>query len=454
MKHYFFIGIGGIGMSGLAKILLEQRQKVSGSELVHNKQTDELEKLGAEIFYEQNGQNLDNSIDVVVISGAINSENLDRKKAEELNLEIITRTKLLNEIASEQKMIAITGTHGKTTTSAMIATILEKAGESPTAIVGAEVKAINSNARYGEGEHSVVEACEYQKAFLDLHPYASVITNIEADHLDCYKDLDEIIATFSKFVSQISKEGFLVFYGEDENIQKAISSFTGEKISYGKTEDNIWQVKNISSKGLKTRFSAYKNMQLYGDFELKIPGEHNVLNALSAIATCDRLGVDYENIKSALADFTGADRRFQLVGEKNGVTIIDDYGHHPTEIKATLAGARNFYPENEIIAVFQPHQHSRTKFLLKEFADSFDDADKIIIPEIYAVRDTTADIASVSSKDLVDLINKKTPGKAQYFKTFEETAEYLGENLKDSQVIITIGAGPVDEVGRLVVGSK
>jgi UDP-N-acetylmuramate--alanine ligase len=446
-KQFYFIGIGGIGMSGLAKILLERGFLVSGSDPASNKQTDDLEKLGAKINHTQVGENITPNIDTVVVTSAIGDDNPELIAARKMGLNIISRPGLLNEIITEHKAIAITGTHGKTTTSSMLALALDAAGLDPTAIIGAEVHSIQGNAKEGKGEYSIAEVCEYERAFLEIYPYAAVITNIEEDHLDYYKDIDDILGAFSEFVSHLPKDGFLAYWGDDENSTSVASSFNGKKLSFGYKSTNEYIASDIRVPDHFTSFAVLKNGKKITDVKLNIPGKHNILNALAVVAVADLIGADIESVVLALSKFTGADRRFQIKAEIRGVTIIDDYAHHPTEIAATLRGAKQFYPHNRIIAVFQPHQHSRTKMLLQDFATSFGDADLVYIPEIFAVRDTEEDIKSVSSKDLVDLINSQTK-KAEYFSNFEDCLQKLKNTIQEGDVVLTIGAGPVYKIGE------
>lgn len=446
-KHYYFIGIGGIGMSGLAKILLERGNKISGSDPASNEQTRKLEVAGARIYHQQVAENIGNDIDVVVATSAIKIDNPELVAAKHFGLNVISRPVLLNEIITEHKAIAVTGTHGKTTTSSMLALALEQAGMDPTAVIGAEVHSISGNAKQGNGEYSVAEVCEYERAFLDIYPYGAIITNIEADHLDCYKDIHDIVNAFTEFVSHIPQDGFLIYQGEDENCQKVADTFSGRKYSYGTGDTNDYVARDIRVPDHFTTFSVYKGDNKLADCTLIIPGKHNLLDALAVIATADIIGADLRAVIASLSKFTGADRRFQLKAKVNGITIIDDYAHHPTEIAATLKGARQFYPKNRIIAVFQPHQHSRTRMLLNDFAASFGDADIIYVPEIYAVRDTAEDIESVSSRNLVELL-EKAGENAKYFPDFDSCLAELQKTASEGDIVITIGAGPVYKIGE------
>ena len=434
-------------MSGLARILIDRGFIVSGSDPATNKQTEELEASGATIYYEQVANNITGGIDVVIVTSAVHDDNPEYAAARAAGIPVLKRSELLNEILTEQKPIAVTGTHGKTTTSSMLALALTEAGMDPTAVIGAEVHSIQGNAKEGKGEYSVAEVCEYERAFLDIYPFGAIITNVEADHLDCYKDIHDIIDAFSQFVTHIPQEGFLVYLGEDENSKKVAAKAKCHTYTYGLEDGNDYDGKNIVTSDHHTSYDVYKKGKLFTSCTLMIPGNHNLLDSLAVIAVADIVGADIEKVVLALSKFTGAQRRFQMKAEIAGITIIDDYAHHPTEIAATLSGARQFYPRNRIVAVFQPHQHSRTRMLLNDFANSFSNADIVLIPEIFAVRDTEEDIKSVSSIDLVELINK-ADNKAKYFKDLEDCLTELKNIAKEGDIVITIGAGPVYKIGE------
>lgn len=434
-------------MSGLARILLGRDYRVSGSDSTESNITKELTNEGATIFIGHLADNIADA-DIVVYSAAIRDDNPEMKYAKEQNKKIITRSKLLGLLMSEKKGIAVAGTHGKTTTSTMLSMVLSDAGLDPTMVIGGEVKNIGGNAKDGQGEWFVAEACEYEKSFLDLNPYAAIITNIEEDHLDCYDDLSDIVETFEKFVSQINQEGFLVISIDDANTTHASKEYKGKILTYGingKTSDIC--AKNIQVKSGKTYFEINRGEESLGTFTLVVPGVHNVSNALAVIAAAGEIGVGIEIMRKTLAGFTGAKRRFEVKGHKDGVTVIDDYAHHPTEVQATLAGLKSYYPGHRVLCVFQPHQYSRTKYLLADFAKSFSDADEVIIPDIYEARDTKEDKKAVSSEILVDEINIVSHN-AKYIGEFGKITKYLCKNVKSGDVVITVGAGPVYKVGE------
>jgi len=449
-KHFFFVGIGGIGMSGLAKILVKRGFNVSGSD-IDDSNFQDLNKLGIKNFKGHKAENLTDA-DVVIATAAVKEDNPEIVEARKRNIPVYRRSELLGDLMSEKKGIAVAGTHGKTTTSAMLSLVLEKAGLDPTILVGGEVKALSGNSKDGKGEYIVAEACEYERAFLDLSSYGAIITNIEEDHLDIYKDIDDILETFKLFLGNIDPEGFLAVNTDDQNLKKISSFYKGEIITYGLSDEKAtWKAKDINVKENITFFKVYKNSQQFAEFSLKVPGIHNVMNALAVIAVSSRLGIKIGKMIESISEFTGADRRFEIKGEKEGILVIDDYAHHPTEVRSTLSGLRTIYQDKrrKIWCVFQPHQYSRTRLLLNEFAEAFSDADEVIIPEIYKVRDTEEDVASVNGQILADEINKKSKEKkAIFIADFESIADYLSKKTVSGDIIITMGAGPVYKVGE------
>lgn len=432
-------------MSGLAKIMLSRGYLVSGSDLKKAKITEELEKSGADITYTQDGTGV-NHQDLVVISAAIKENNGDFAEAKRQGLKMIRRSELLGELMVSKRGIAVAGTHGKTTTSTMLSLILEDAGLDPVVVIGGEVKNIGGNAKDGHGEYLVAEACEYERAFWDLKPYIGIITNIEEDHLDTYGDMEGILEGFAVFLEKVNPEGFITVWAEDRNIAKISKHYQGRVIDYGLCEGQF-QAKNIITRDFRTTFEVWEDAKKRGLITLTVPGPHNILNALSVIATALNLGVKFSSIQKTLQNFSGAKRRFEIKGEKGGILVIDDYAHHPTEIKATLSGLRDFYPDARVWCIFQPHQYSRTFHLLNDFKKSFYEADHVIIPEIYEARDTKEDRESVNSKILVENINKESKN-AIYISDFESIVGHLLKNVQPNDIIITVGAGNVYQVGE------
>jgi UDP-N-acetylmuramate--alanine ligase len=447
-----FIGIGGIGMSALAGISVKRGHDVSGSDKEKTKITEELEKLGAKINYVHKKENINSNIDLVVRTSAVDDKNPEIAEARRKKIKIKDRSDFLAELMANKKAIAVSGTHGKTTISAMISAILLKAKKDPTIAIGGLLPEINhKNWRNGKGEFMVVEACEYKSSFLKLKPYITVISNIEAEHLDYFKNLNHIKKDFEAFLRLTSDKGFAVINIDNVNTQELVEKEYNFKIfTYGASEGTAeWQIRNIQELDKETIFDVYKNEQKIDTFTLKIPGEHSVLNALSAIITTAEIGINIGAIKSALEDFRGASRRMEVLGEKNGVLVIDDYGHHPTEIKTTLKALKSFYSSRgKMWCVFQPHQYSRTKLLFNDFIKSLDIPDTVIIPEIYKVRDSEEDIKSVNADKLVVAL-KKNRINAIYIPEFKEIAKYLKENTKSGDFVVTMGAGPVNKVGDM-----
>lgn len=441
----YFIGIGGIGMSAIARILINEGCVVTGSDLKASSLTVTLEKMGARINTKQDGSFMNPKMDMVIISAAIGEDNPDLKIAREMGIKVVKYSQILGSLMKEKRGIAISGTHGKTTTSAMISTVLKTAGLDPTFVIGGEVPDIGGNAHLGKGNLFVAEACEYDRSFLNLNPQIGVITNIEEDHLDYYENLEKIIHAFGDFASLISKDGLLIANNNDVNIALAIqrAHCNVEMYSLDKTSD--WEGEILSAGTGVNRFNIYRKGEFFGNFLLKIPGAHNVLNALAATAVCTYIGVDKSSVRAALASFTGASRRFQIIGVRNDVMVIDDYAHHPTEIRVTLKAARELYPQKSIWCVFQPHQYSRTRRLLKGFSRSFEDADKIIFTDIHAARDNEYEKTTTNSMELCE--ETCSTGKdAQYIPRLCDAVDILALQVKPGDVVITMGAGDIEKV--------
>jgi UDP-N-acetylmuramate--alanine ligase len=444
-KKVHFIGIGGISMSGLAEILIDYGYRVSGSDRSGSRITDKLKGLGAEVHLEHSAENV-HGADLVVYTAAIKEDNPEYVEAKRLGIPTLDRAEFLGYIMKDfKKGIAVAGTHGKTTTTSMLSLILLKSGLDPTIMVGGEVDAIGGNVRPGKSSYFITEACEYKGSFLKFYPYVGIILNIDADHLDYYKDINEIYDTFVKFAQLIPREGLLIGCAEDERVIKVMENVNCNKITYGIKSGNF-TAENISydSRGFAS-FTALKNGKIFGNFRLLVPGEHNVLNALSSIAAANFFGLSYEDISSSLLEFTGTHRRFEKLGEKNGITVIDDYAHHPAEIKATIKAAQNF-PHGRLYCVFQPHTYTRTITLFEEFSKAFSGLDKLILTDIYAAREK--DTGIVSSSMLNDAV-AATGVDSIYIKEFEDIVKYLQENLKPEDVLITMGAGDVYRIGEM-----
>ena len=446
------IGIGGISMSGLAEILTKWGYKVSGSDLKSSDITEKLKKSGIEIFVPHDSQNIDGA-NAVVYTAAVTEDNPELIRAKQLGLPIADRATLLGEITKiYPKTIAISGTHGKTTTTSMISVVFEEANTNPTILVGGVVDAIGGNYRIGNSEFLVTEACEYVESFLKFYPHTAVILNIEEDHLDYFRDIDHIKSAFEKFANRVPVHGLLVGNFDDENIREIFSNANHNYISFGlKYEKADWRAEIISTNTQGcAKFVAVHRNQRVGTIQLNVPGVHNVYNALACIASASFHGIDFDIIKSALQKFIGARRRFEYKGSYNGITIVDDYAHHPSEVQATLEAASH-HSHNSLWCVFQPHTYTRTKALLNEFATAFKAADKVVIIDIYAARE--ANTGQIHSTDLVNAINKQTDN-AIYAESFDQAAEILQNQANSGDLIITMGAGDVYKIGETILQSK
>lgn len=441
------VGIGGIGMSGLARQLLARGYAVSGSDLKASDLTDALQATGVRVATGHDAANLPDGCTMVVRSAAVPDENPEVARAKEHGIPILSYAQMLGRLMQEKQGIAVAGCHGKTTTTGMIAYILSRAGFEPSFVCGGVIPQLGSNAAAGPGRHFVAEACEYQRSFLQLKPRCAVITNIEEDHLDYYRDIEEIVQAFREFAASVGDGGVVIGGIDSPHVRAVLKDLKGQGESCALEGEADWTAAKVRVENGAWRFEVLKYGRPFGEFSLGVPGQHNVSNALAAIAAATWAGVGRELIQLALSEFLGCARRFQILGERKGALVIDDYGHHPTEIQATLKAARERYPDRKIWAVFQPHQHSRTRLFLKDFARSFADAHLVLLPEIYAARDTEADRKRVSSKDLAKLLDEN--GKAALFlPTFEEVVKFLDDKVDKSCVVITIGAGNVGDIGR------
>ena len=449
-EHIHFIGIGGISMSGLAEILMGEGFTVSGSDAKESPLTKSLEAKGAKIFYGQRASNIMDSTEAVVYTAAIHPDNPEFAKAKGKNLPMLTRAQLLGQIMRNYDTpIAISGTHGKTTTTSMVSHILLEGKCDPTISVGGILPAIGGNIRVGESETFVTEACEYTNSFLSFFPKISIILNIDADHLDFFKDLDDIRHSFRRFAELLPSDGTLIINADIPDYQEITKELPCRVVTYGLEQEADYQAKDITfDKYGHASFTVYKNGRKTGSYYLRVPGMHNVSNALASIALGHLLGLSEEVIIKGLGSFTGTDRRFQYKGEVAGVTVIDDYAHHPTEIEATLHAAGN-YPHQKIWCVFQPHTYTRTKALLPEFAKALTLADHVVLADIYAARET--DTLGISSEDLQKCIQELgTP--CEYFPTFDEIENFLLENCSRGDLLITMGAGDVVNIGEHLLG--
>ena len=448
-KNIHMIGIGGVSMSGIAAILKNFGFNVSGSDRVDSDTVQELIKKGIKVTVGHNLEDVAKS-DVVVYSAAIKQDDPEMLEAKRLNIETIERANFLGSLTKcFQDTICISGTHGETTTTSMISLCFVEALKDPSIQVGATLKAINGNYRVGNSEHFIIEACEYVESFLKFSPKAEIILNIDNDHLDYFKNFENIKNAFIKYVKLLPDDGILVLNGDDTNCLELPKHTNAKTISYGISNKNTdyFAVNIVFDNDGFPEFDVYKHDEFFDRIKLSVPGMHNVLNSLATIALCTEYGIDKKAIKSALIKFTGANRRFEFKGKVNGASIYDDYGHHPTEIVATSKSLMN-KKYNKSWVVFQPHTYSRTKTLLNDFAKALLNFDNIIILDIYAAREQNT--YGISSKDLADKI--KSLGKdAKYIPNFDDCVNYLKENVKENDIIMTLGAGTVTEIGPMLI---
>ena len=446
-KKIHFIGIGGISMSGLAALLLTKGYTVSGSDGKDSEILNKLRSSGAEIYIGHRESNL-NSVDLVVYTAAIPNDNPEILEAKKQNIELMDRGEFLGYIMKGHKYnVAVAGTHGKTTTTSMLSNITLSANLDPTILVGGEVDAINGNFKIGESEYFVTEACEYKASFLKFFPYIGIILNIDADHLDYYRDINHIKDTFKEFTDLIPSDGYLVGCAEDNNVLEVLDYAKCNTISYGIEKGDVRAI-NISfnNKGCATFTVLHKGVELF-DVTLNTTGKHNILNALASISTSFILNIPKEAIIEGLLNCKGAHKRFEYKGEFNGATIIDDYAHHPVEIEATLSTA-NLIKHNKIYCVFQPHTFTRTKTLFDEFTNCFSKADELILMDIYAAREK--DTGLVSSNQLGDAI-RNTDMNCINLHSHKEVADYLAKKASTGDLILTVGAGDVVIVGEILL---
>lgn len=448
-KHIYFIGIGGISMSALARILVQKGINVSGSDIKESELTKKLEGEGIEVKYTQVAENITPDIDHVVYTAAISKDNPEFKKAQELNIPLVNRASLLSDIMKGYKYsIGVSGTHGKTSTTSMLSHILIEAKKDPTISVGGMLPLIGGNLKIGKEEFFLTEACEYTNSFLELSPNVEVILNIEADHLDFFKDLDDIRKSFKKFIAKLDDNGILVINEKISNKEELLDGFSGKVYSFGLGKGYV-NAKNINYdfEG-KAEFDLYVEDKFMGKIKLSVYGEHNILNALAAIVTGMALDISLEDIKRGLEGYGGVHRRFEIKGTVKGLTVIDDYAHHPGEIEATIEAAKKL-KYKRLCVVFQPHTYSRTKALLEDFARVLSKADLVVLADIYAAREK--DTLGVSSRDIETLINKKSQ-KAYYFPTFDEIESFVLSKLDKGDICITMGAGDIYKLGEDILG--
>ncbi|OCC14753.1 UDP-N-acetylmuramate--alanine ligase [Dissulfuribacter thermophilus] len=446
--HIHFVGIGGIGMSAIASVLLELGYKVSGSDIRHSSTIQRLVKLGAHISIGHKPENV-HGADVVVTSSAVSKQNPEVLEAMRVQIPIIPRAQMLAELMRLKRFgVAVSGTHGKTSTTSMIGAVLEAANIDPTLIIGGQVKSLGTNARWGRGEFLVAEADESDGSFLYLTPSIAVVTNIEEEHLDYYKDLEHIKQTFTNFLKKVPFYGAAIICGDDPNLLECAKFIKKRTITYGVSEGNYIQAKNIQYKGYGSSFEVWKDNEFLGDITLKVPGLHNVRNSLAAIGVGLELELPFEVIRSGLERYRGVGRRFEILLDTEELTLVDDYAHHPTEIQATLKAARACFPGRRLVVLFEPHRYSRTLALMDAFQTCFDEADRLYLTEIYPASEKP--IVGITGRRLASTIQQKWGGEVQFVQDPFLLPEKVMEDIKPGDVILTLGAGNMGKIGKTI----
>jgi UDP-N-acetylmuramate--alanine ligase len=443
-QHAHFIGIGGSGMNGIAMILLGLGYQVSGSDLKPSAVTERLEALGATCYTGHSRDNLVNA-DLVVASTAIPPDNVELVEAKTRGLPVVHRSEMLAWLMNRQRGIAVAGAHGKTTTTSMIALVLEKNEFEPTIVIGGELTEIGGNAKLGRGEYLVAEADESDGSFLKLDPLIEVITNIEDDHLDYYKSMDNILAAFREFMAKVPENGLAVVCLDDPRLRELLVDFNRPCQTYAlENPDADYTIKDLRLNDDVTSGDVYFHGSYLGTLKLKVPGRHNLSNALAVIAVGRFIGLTFDSAASVLENFTGAGRRFQLTGEVNGIRVIDDYAHHPTEIKATLKAAVQV-KTGRVVSVFQPHRYSRTAILGERFGEAFKDADIIIVSDLYSAGEDP--IEGVSAKTIISAIERQDGREVIYLPTKKEILNFLVRTVRPGDIVLTMGAGDIWNTG-------
>jgi UDP-N-acetylmuramate--alanine ligase len=445
-EHVHFIGIGGYGMSAIAKVLLEMGYRVSGSDLAQHELTEKLKAKGARVFIGHDASHVQGA-DLIVYSTALPEDNVEMRAAKELNIPILHRSQMLARLMNERKGVAVAGAHGKTTTSSMIALVMETCGLDPTYIIGGEIMNVGSNAKAGKGEYVVAEADESDGTFLQYRPVLALVNNIEADHLENYDgDFENLKQAYAKFLSQVREGGKAIVCKDDPHLRGMIPSIKSDVITYGiESADADYRAADIRLGDRKAAFTVWRRdgsgaETRLGDIRLSVPGKHNVYNALATLITCLEAGLSFAQVAEAITDFRGAKRRFQVLGEAGGILVVDDYAHHPTEIRATIAAAKS--TGKRIIAVFQPQRYTRTYYLLEQFSRAFPEADEVIITDIYSPAGERQ-IEGVHSAKLVELIRQNSNDRVRYIPTRDEVQRFLSGYVKSGDLVLTMGAGDI-----------
>ena len=441
-----FVGIGGIGMSGIAELLLNLGYRVSGSDLRRSDTTERLERLGAVVRTGHSASNVPEDGHVVVISSAIRPDNPEVLESHRRKIPVIPRAEMLAELMRMKYGIAIAGTHGKTTTTSMVATVLATAGWDPTAIVGGKLNSLGSNAKLGQGEFLVAEADESDGSFLKLSPTVAVVTNIDPEHLDFYSGIGQIKETFLHFINKVPFYGFSVLCIDHPNVQELIPSVEKTFVTYGFSRSADYRAEAVVASGMTNRFDVFARGERLGEVFLRAPGRHNVSNALASASVALELGIPFDQVRAGLSAYAGVGRRFQVKGEIDGVTVVDDYGHHPVEVRATLAAAREVWPGRRIVVGFQPHRYSRTRALFKEFLSAFQDADVLLVFDVYSAGEEP--IEGATGEALCIAIGEHGHREARYLGKAVGAGEAVRVILHPGDIFLTMGAGDVWKLGE------
>jgi UDP-N-acetylmuramate--alanine ligase len=444
-KRIHFVGIGGIGMSGIAEVLLTLGYTISGSDLVVSDVTRRLQRHGA-IVHEGHEAVHVQGTDVVVTSAAVKPDNIEVVTARALHIPVIPRAEMLAELMRMKYGIAVAGAHGKTTTTSLIATVMAHGGLDPTVVIGGRLKSLGSSAQLGQGEYLVAEADESDGSFLLLSPTINVVTTVDAEHLDFYHDLDEIKQAFTQFINKVPFYGCSVLCLDQPNIQSLLPHIQRRFITYGLTSQADYVARDVRFSGPRSYFEVFHAGRCLGQFSVNLPGVHNVYNALAAIAVGLELDVSLPTIAKALEEFSGIQRRFEILGVRNGVTVVDDYGHHPEEIRQTLRAAKSVWPDERLAVVFQPHRYTRTKFLQQEFFTAFYEADMLVLLDIYAAAEPP--IPGVTTALLYDGIREHGQREVYYLQERTQVVPFLSQHLQEGAILLSLGAGDVWKIAR------
>jgi UDP-N-acetylmuramate--alanine ligase len=444
-QRLHFVGIGGIGMSGIAEILLNLGYAVSGSDLALSNVTRRLQQQGATVYQGHAAAHVQGA-DVVVISSAVQPDNVEVLTARAQHIPVIPRAEMLAELMRMKYGVAIAGTHGKTTTTSLVATILAYGGLDPTVLIGGRLNSLGSNAKLGQGEYLVAEADESDGSFLLLSPTISVVTTVDAEHLDFYGDLAAVQRAFAQFINKVPFYGCSIICLDQPHIRSLVPQIRRRCITYGLTSQADYMARDLRLAGLRSHFEVFRTGEWLGQFSLNLPGTHNVANALAAIAVGVELDIPLSAIAQALEEFSGVHRRFDRRGVRDGITVVDDYGHHPEEIRQTLRAAKAVWPEARLVVVFQPHRYTRTHLLLQEFCTAFHDADALVLLDIYAAGETP--LPGVSTGLLYESLVSQGQREVYYLRERAEVVSFLRCSLRANDILLTLGAGDVWQVGE------